>query len=877
MHNIKLPDGRFIVSDFFEIIEFPTEEFFDMDKEMAFKKNKKSMQNMLFEFYKTSDLNTTSLELMFLTESVEKQAFRSRIRVFFVIRKIGNSLEQLEVQTRMIKNQIVSTLNVQKYELDTSEKEEREFLSLMKNLNSETMFSVVKSEQMSGNAFYGWSTLNEDSQSTMSGFLDVLSQQEKCCVSFQIIPTELSAMEKNALNQTYMMYEQSLYGNKNFHSSLAETPMKSIQYVIENTGKPLFFYNICLWGSQNACRLVTPKLLSLLQSGEKKISENNLLTLDLTRERITPYDKFFLYPWIINEKLIKVYRNQNLQSIPLVKQMCRMPYMMTEEELNVFFRLPLYDKTMPALKVRSGISDTEQFKEAIVGENTIKIGNVVSRNKDVVIGCPMKSWTQHALIVGMPGTGKTTFCVNILSQFVKKGIPFLAIEPTKAEYRAMIDAIEDLQIFTPGNTDVSPFIINPFIPPRGVRLEQYIPSLVSAFKAAFSMDGPLEMLFLKAVNECYVEHGWKARSKYGDEDVTIFGLYEYIICFKKVLQSMDYNKDVRTNLETAGVLRLMNLIEQNSSIYDNVNTVSIEDLLSKPTVVELNAIENQEQKALIMSLLLSSICTYTKNNRIGDGQLKNVILIDEAHVLLDIGAKASDEKASDSTVRAIQNMIAEIRSYGTSIIIADQKPSKVTDDIVANTNVKVAFRLASPKERTLIAESTDMSDVNKEQISRLEVGQAFVHFDQLYSPQLVQTEDTRERDGIRLSVSNAEIKERSNYWNDKKERLIPYRECSCVDLCKSCSFEIREDAEYYASKYLSETAPTIKEKKHLLVYAINIPKFLRNNNFTHKDETFERVCCCTMVKYIRKAQLSLSYRVSQDEIGRTMKFMKENI
>ena len=81
-----------------------------------------------------------------------------------------------------------------------------------------------------------------------------------------------------------------------------------------------------------------------------------------------------------------------------------------------------------------------------------------------------------------------------------------------------------------------------------------------------------------------------------------------------------------------------------------------------------------------MALLLIMICVYTKNNVSGDGKLKNVLFIDEAHVLLAGGSSSSSEGAADSqgsTVEALEDMIAEIRSYGTSIIIADQSPTKV--------------------------------------------------------------------------------------------------------------------------------------------------------------------------------------------------------
>ena len=59
-----------------------------------------------------------------------------------------------------------------------------------------------------------------------------------------------------------------------------------------------------------------------------------------------------------------------------------------------------------------------------------------------MIGVTDKALTQHMMIVGTPGFGKTTFAINLLLQFYDRGIPFLAIEPTKTEYRSLIDRID---------------------------------------------------------------------------------------------------------------------------------------------------------------------------------------------------------------------------------------------------------------------------------------------------------------------------------------------------------------------------------------------------------------------------------------------------
>lgn len=50
------------------------------------------------------------------------------------------------------------------------------------------------------------------------------------------------------------------------------------------------------------------------------------------------------------------------------------------------------------------------------------------------------------------------------------------------------------------------------------------------------------------------------------------------------------------------------------NLFDNYFSIPIEDLLTKPTIIELAAIENSDQKALIISLLLLSILAYVNSN-----------------------------------------------------------------------------------------------------------------------------------------------------------------------------------------------------------------------------------------------------------------------
>lgn len=386
------------------------------------------------------------------------------------------------------------------------------------------------------------------------------------------------------------------------------------------------------------------------------------------------------------------------------------------------------------------------------------------------------------------------------------------------------------------------------------------------------MPSPLDMIFLSAIRKCYSEYGWKSNSKFGDTDVRSFGMYEFILIFKKLIDNTDYSKDVRGNIQSGGTLRLMNLIEQNSNIYDSINTIPLEDILSKPTVLELNSIDNAEQKSLIMALLLINICVYTKHNQIGDGELKNAILIDEAHVLLGGKGSVSADSADSqgSTIKALQDMIAEIRSYGTSIIIADQSPSKVSREIVANTDIKLSFRLVQNEEKKIIADSSNMDDNQRSHLSRLSTGEAFFYYSKLENPQLIKTPDIRDIKGIRLSVSDDEVAKRSQYWSTRKRLLRPFVECAFCSTCKNdCVFSVRATADYYAEKIFGEFSGKITTKEHLIKYMITLHELVIFYERANPDkQQLKRLCNCSKIQFIRKFLLNKSLPVTKDEIKR---------
>ena len=742
------------------------------------------------------------------------------------------------------------------------------------------MNAVVKTEKIVTTPFmqegyYYWADpLLHDENRPFDNFAMLFQTLQKCdysFVCFQLIPAAVESYETDALQYLNMFLEHHVrnqipsgYGMSTYEP-YAQPAFDAYRHYVNQKGQPLFLYNIIVGSSTKCGGFISNQLIATLKS--ESINAPDLQTIPVELSRLTCNHETF--PFYLNLLLQQQYRDVFIWGGNIVppNQLFRFPFFVTADEALMFYHLPYDDGRIVGISGSSYQSSNELLNKDVTDPNNIIFGTTVG-NEDISIGASAKGFAKHALIVGMPGTGKTTFSINLLLQFQKKGVAFLAIEPTKTEYRAMIDAVPDLQIFTPGNHTVSPFILNPFIPPKGIRIEKYIPSLYSAFKAAFSMPSPLDVTFLKAIRACYNRYGWRDYSMVGDPEVTPFGFHEFILVFKQIIDNSDYSKEVKGNLRSAGVLRLSNLIEQNRNIFDTIHTIPIEDLLTRPTVIELNAIDDIEQKALIIAILLINIAVYTKSSQSECAGLSNAILIDEAHVLLDQKTSAKEDQlgSQNYAVQLVENLIAEIRSYGTSIIIADQRPSAVGGAIMANTDIKIAFRLTEKREKEIISNSTDMDDSMTQQLSQLEKGQAYTYYHKLKKPQMVTTPDIRAIAGIRIKVSDNEIRQRNRYWENKTHLLKPYQLCKyCRNGNDCCNFKLRADAEYFCNFIWDRVQKEISDAESLKKRVYGVPILIRNSLKKYSETDRVTLINCIRIALLRKSALEKGIILSSSQ------------
>ena len=889
----NLANGMNVGISIAEIRTIPYFVLIDNNLDIANYSNHVFFTHLLNNFHRKSSDGMTAFEIMFSSTKVTNQTYNAQVKMHLVIRQMGTNISEIKAVLDSYENSLKNEFTDNFFDISFIKTEDAydNYCMHLRGIDTTTVSSVSKKEDeivstISQNGYIYETFIPTPAENVnTSSISNVLSQYPNCAVILQLIPTYFNQVELlniEQINKSLQYYAAAMMRQMMRPDQTFQNIQNIYQTYQEQAKEDLFYYNFIICSSEYCAHDICSKVVDALEDASKT-GGSSYESITMRIHGIDLTESFAVLPWQISNTLIYEDRNPLFWESNRPETLIRLKQLITAHEARAIFKIPIDDGKTIGIESKKVLINREKLNDSIISEGNFKVGLIKNAARNgfddgAHAGIPLNQFTKHGLIVGMPGSGKTNFSLGLLLQFWKDfHIPFLAIEPTKTEYRSLIDAIPELQIFTPGKNNVSPFVINPFIPPKGVTVESYTPSLAAAFKAAFSMPNPLPDIFQGAINDCYTEYGWKKSSTIDDPDIELFGMYEFIRAFKKTIEHSNYKGETKANIESAGIVRLVSLIEQNSNIYDTIHTIPIEDLLQHPTVLELNAINNKEQKSLIMALMLILFCVYTKNNVSGDGKLKNVLLIDEAHVLL--GQKSNGSEGADSqgsTVETLEDLIKEIRSYGTSIIIADQSPTSVGKEIVANTDVKIMFKLVEKDNKDAVRTATNRSDLNYELLGRLGVGEALLHFGKLDNHLQISTYNVHDKAEIRDVIFDDDVKRKIHYWDKHQDLLMAHRECAYNHCCVGkCDQELRTNADFAAAKLVNEKLYGIADKEAFLRYLVTMNKDIKAIADKSSSITFtKKFLNCTKIKFLRKAMMKKDFGISNEEYEKILSHPK---
>lgn len=169
-------------------------------------------------------------------------------------------------------------------------------------------------------------------------------------------------------------------------------------------------------------------------------------------------------------------------------------------------------------------------------------------------------------------------------------------------------------------------------------------------------------------------------------------------------------------------------------MFNTYEYADMSDILNKDSVFELEGLADDSDKAFCVGLLIIFINEYRqimKESCASKKELEHLLVIEEAHRLLkNVGTERISEDMGNPKGKAVEhftNMIAEMRSYGQGVIIAEQIPSKLAPDVIKNSSNKIIQRLVAADDQKLVASTIGLKEQDAVYIGNIRTGMALCH------------------------------------------------------------------------------------------------------------------------------------------------------
>lgn len=455
------------------------------------------------------------------------------------------------------------------------------------------------------------------------------------------------------------------------------------------------------------------------------------------------------------------------------------------DELSLIIGLP--QKEVHGLSLREEIEFGLNYsKNADFSKDMFEIGNLVEAGvvlENTRVNFDRKQFNKHIFVTGVTGSGKTTTCQNLL---LNSNLPFMVIEPAKTEYRILKNKYDDFVIFTLGNDAVAPFRLNPFEFFPHESITSHVDMVKASIEAAFDMEAAIPQIIESAIYKAYEKSGWnietnvnelyeaKGKEPFASDSTAFPTLSEVIAQVDKVVQEQGFADRLKSDYIGSIKARLQSLtIGAKGQMLNTKRSVDFKELIHMRVVLEIEEIRSGNEKAFVMGLVMAHLNEAIKAEFFSNPSFKHITLIEEAHRLLS-KFNPGDSPNKKHGAEVFADMLAEVRKYGESLIIADQIPDKMIPEVLKNTNTKIVHRLFAQDDKNAIGNTMALTDEQKNFLSSLDVGRA-VLFSQSYEKaiqlQMSQITDTSSDDFI--STEDIHKDSCSYLYNRRSSGIVP--------------------------------------------------------------------------------------------------------
>ena len=328
-------------------------------------------------------------------------------------------------------------------------------------------------------------------------------------------------------------------------------------------------------------------------------------------------------------------------------------------------------------------------------DGLIKIGWV--KNTKAPFGLTLDELNQHTLIAGRAGSGKTTTIYLIMLQLLQHGIPFWAFD-FKQDYRHLLRyGNPNIHVFNWNN-----FKFNPLRPPSGCSPIIWMQAFTNVFAQAYWLMAGSKGLIQHHINKLYQDYGvFEGKDSYPS-------LHDLQYTINRHYLQRQFGREA--GFMESAKNRLQECILPLKEMFDCDKGFSIEDLLDKPVVFEMDGLLHENQ-IFLTTIIMRYIFQYRISNK-HRGSLRHMILFDEAKMVYD--------HTRDNIQGLGQNEVAQftsqIRELGEGLVAADQMPIVLSEALKSNVFSIICFSQSGGKN---IQDMAKAMDLRGEQISHL--------------------------------------------------------------------------------------------------------------------------------------------------------------
>ncbi|MGQ9688851.1 MAG: ATP-binding protein [Desulfobaccales bacterium] len=355
-----------------------------------------------------------------------------------------------------------------------------------------------------------------------------------------------------------------------------------------------------------------------------------------------------------------------------------------EDELPPQQTLSVETPTMDRLEPISQVGTSEEKEVIEKGEKkqteiSILIGREPKTEKPVSFR-PSIRGNPHALIVGIPGMGKTNAIKNICYELAKENVhPFIFDfhgDLAKDLYQAfgpekclILDAAQGLRF--------NPLEIDPVRrkQERGWITHYY--EVAEIFANIYPSFGELQVSYLrKILKQCYEGAGFTA----SPSETPPPRFIEFWRCLNGKAETDREARKIAARLEPIFELGLFK--EELAGSYP------LSHLLQRVTILDLHSLENEENQRVAASFFLQRLYRDMFSHA-EEGRLRNAIVLDEAHRV--------------ARLSLIPKMMQECRKYGILFILASQRVEDFDKGVLDSAGNHLYLRVNYPDARRLAA------------------------------------------------------------------------------------------------------------------------------------------------------------------------------